>query len=123
MNMGDEIEIRRLAVKTHIGVPDEERAEPQTLWLTVRMKPSQGFHGLNDMVENTVDYYEVSQRLTELAAKRPRHLIETLATEIADTLLCFYPLTSVQITVEKRIVPETEYVAVTIKRHSQQGIM
>jgi dihydroneopterin aldolase len=123
MNTDDEIEIRRLAVQTHIGVPDEERENLQTLWISVKMRPSQGFHGLQDKVENTVDYYEVSQRLTELAAKRPRHLIETLATEIADTLLCFYPIAFVEITVEKRIIPETEYVAVTIKRHSQQGIM
>jgi dihydroneopterin aldolase len=121
MNTDDEIEIRRLAVQTHIGVPDEERANPQMLWITVRMRPSLGFHGLCDDVRNTVDYYEVSRRLTELAAKRPRHLIETLATEIADTLLCFYPIAFVEITVEKRIIPETEYVAVKIKRSSPLG--
>ena len=121
MNTDDEIEIRRLAVQTHIGVPDEERANPQTLWITVRMRPSLGFHGLCDDVRNTVDYYEVSRRLTKLAAKRPRHLIETLATEIADTLLCFYPIAFVEITVEKRIIPETEYVAVKIKRSSPLG--
>lgn len=119
MNSEDEIEIRRLAVETHIGVPDEERLYPQTLWITTKMRPSQGFHGLQDKVENTVDYYEVSQRLTELAAVKPRRLIETLATEIADFLLCFYPIASVEITVEKRIIPEMEYVAVTIKRSSK----
>jgi FolB domain-containing protein len=118
MKPGDEIEIKRLAVQTHIGVPDEERALPQTIWISVKMCPSQGFQGLQDDVRNTVDYYEVSRRLTELAAKKPRHLIETLATEIADTLLCFYPIASVEITVEKRIIPEMEYVAVTIKRSS-----
>ncbi len=121
MNTDDEIEIRRLAVQTHIGVPDEERANLQTLWISVKMRPSLGFHGLCDDVRNTVDYYEVSRRLTELAAKRPRHLIETLATEIADTLLCFYPIAFVEITVEKRIIPETEYVAVKIKRSSPLG--
>lgn len=121
MNPGDEIEIRRLAVETHIGVPDEERANPQTLWITVRMRPSQGFHGLQDKVANTVDYHEVSQRLSELAAVRPRHLIETLATEIADTLLGTYPVAYIEVTVEKRILPEAEFVAVRIVRISPQG--
>jgi dihydroneopterin aldolase len=121
MNTDDEIEIRRLAVQAHIGVPDEERANQQTLWITIRMRPSQGFHGLQDKVENTVDYYEVSQRLAKLAAEKPRHLVETLATEIADTLLSFYPIVFVEITVEKRIIPETEYVAVKIKRSSPHG--
>lgn len=122
MNPGDEIEIRRLAVETHIGVPDEERANPQTLWITVRMRPSQGFHGLQDKVANTVDYYEVSQRLAELAAERPRHLIETLATEIAEFLLRTYPLKHVEITVEKRILPNTDFVSVRIARSSPQGM-
>lgn len=116
MNIGDEIEIRRLAVETYIGVPDEERANPQTLWITIRMRPSQGFHELQDKVANTVDYYEVSQRLAELAAKQPRHLIETLATETADFLLSAYPLSSVEVEVEKRILPNTDFVAVKIRR-------
>ncbi len=116
MSEGDEIEIRRLAVETHIGVPDEERSEPQTLWLTVRMRPSQGFHGLQDKVANTVDYYEVSLRLANLAAERPRHLIETLATEIAEFLLSTYPLYYVEVEVEKRILPNADSVSVRIRR-------
>ena len=116
MNTDDEIEIRRLAVHTHIGVPDEERAEPQTLWITVRMRPSQGFHGLQDKVENTVDYYEVSRRLITLAAQKPRNLIETLATEIADFLLSGYPLSSADVEVEKRILTDADFVSVRVKR-------
>jgi 7,8-dihydroneopterin aldolase/epimerase/oxygenase len=116
MNLGDQIEIRRLAVKTHIGVPEEERANYQTLWITVRMWPSQGFQGLNDDVANTVDYYEVSQRLSELAAKKPRQLIETLATEIAEFLLSCYPLSCVEVEVEKRILSNADSVSVKISR-------
>lgn len=116
MKTGDEIEIRRLAVETHIGVPDEERAKPQTLWITVRMRPSQGFDGLHDKVANTVDYYEVSQSLAGLAAKKPRHLIETLATDIAEFLLSGYPLSSVHVEVEKRILTNADSVSVRIRR-------
>jgi len=116
MNLGDEIEIRRLAVQSHIGVPDEERANPQTLWITIRMRPSQGFHGLQDKVENTVDYYEVSRRLIALAAQKPRNLIETLATEIAHFLLSGYPLSCVDVEVEKRILTDADSVSVRIKR-------
>lgn len=116
MNREDEIEIRRLAVETHIGVPDEERAEPQTLWLTVRMRPSQGFTGLRDDVANTVDYYEISRRLIALAAQKPRNLIETLATEIAEFLLSGYPLSSVDVEVEKRILTDADSVSVRVHR-------
>ncbi|MEP2774541.1 MAG: dihydroneopterin aldolase [Luteolibacter sp.] len=112
----DEIEIRRLKVSTHIGVPDEERATPQNLWISVWMRPSQGFAGLNDKVEYTVDYYQVSLKLAELAAAKPRHLIETLATDVAEMLLQNYPLTSVDVKIEKRILPDAEFVAVKITR-------
>jgi dihydroneopterin aldolase len=115
----DEIEIRRLKVSTHIGVPDEERAEAQELWLSVWMKPSQGFDGLQDKVSNTVDYHEVSLRLAELAAEKPRHLIETLATDVAEMLLSGYPLSSVDVKIEKRILPDADFVAVKITRRKE----
>jgi dihydroneopterin aldolase len=117
----DEIEIRRLAVSTHIGVPDEERANAQTLWISVKMRPNQGFYGLNDEVQNTVDYYAISLRLGDLAAVRPRKLIETLATYIADCLLGEYPLASVAVEIEKQILPNTDYVAVRIQRVRAEG--
>ncbi len=112
----DEIEIRRLEIECHIGVPDEERAQAQKLWITTRMRPSQGFIGLHDQVQNTVDYYEVSLKIAELASSRPRHLIETLAIDLAEMLLISYPLQSVDVEIEKRILPNAQYVAVKIQR-------
>jgi FolB domain-containing protein len=112
----DTIEIRRLQIRTHIGVPDAERADAQTLWITVRMAPSQGFNGLADDISRTVDYYAVALEIQALAASRPRHLIESLAVETAHFLLGKHPLNSVAITIEKHILPDTECVAVHIER-------
>ena len=112
----DTIEIRRLRVSTLIGVPDEERAASQTLWVTVTMTPSQGFDGLADEISRTINYYEVSLEIEALAAARPRRLIETLATDIASHLLGNHPLARVAITIEKHILPNTECVAVHIER-------
>lgn len=112
----DTIEIRRLRVTCHIGVPDDERAAPQTLLLTVRMVPSQGFGGLSDDIRHTIDYHAVAIDLRALAAARPRRLIETLAVETADHLLEKHPLSGVAVTIEKHILPETECVAVHVER-------
>lgn len=112
----DTIEIRRLRVSTHIGVPDEERAEAQSLWVTIHMTPLQGFDGLGDDIFRTIDYYLVSQEIESLAAARPRRLIETLATEIAGHLLGTHPLAKVAVTIEKHILPNTECVAVHLER-------
>jgi dihydroneopterin aldolase len=116
MHPPDTIEIRRLRVSTLIGVPDEERAVSQTLLVTIRMTPSQGFDGLADEISRTVDYHAVSQEIEALAAARPRRLIETLAVDIADHLLGNHPLARVAISIEKHILPNTECVAVHIER-------
>ncbi|MES2657587.1 MAG: dihydroneopterin aldolase [Verrucomicrobiota bacterium] len=116
MSTPDIIEIRRLRVSTLIGVPEEERAASQTLLVTVKMTPSQGFNGLADEISRTIDYYQVSLEIEALAAARPRRLIETLATEIAGHLLENHPLQHVAVTIEKHILPNTECVAVHIER-------
>ncbi|MEN9975763.1 MAG: hypothetical protein RLZZ282_1769 [Verrucomicrobiota bacterium] len=112
----DTIEIRRLRVSTHIGVPDAERAVAQTLWVSVRMVPNHGFGALGDDLALTIDYHAVALELSALASAKPRCLIETLATEIADWLLDRHPLQRVALTIEKHILPDTECVAVHLER-------
>ena len=114
----DTIEIRRLQLATHIGVPDDERATEQTLFATIRMAPCGGFEGLHDAITNTVDYHAVSMEVQALAAAKPRNLIETLAREIADHLLLNHPVAAVDVTIEKHILPDTECVAVHLHRET-----
>jgi len=116
MPASDSIEIRRLRVETLIGVPDQERALPQTLLVTVRMTPESGFDALEDEIARTVDYHAVSLEIAELAKTKPRRLIETLAVEIAAQLLERHPLRHVAVSIEKHILPETECVAVHLER-------
>jgi len=51
-----------------------------------------------------------------LAALRSRHLLETLALEIAECLLTEFPIAQVAVTLEKHILPNTECVAVHLER-------
>jgi dihydroneopterin aldolase len=44
-NSGDEIHVRELELSAHIGVPDEERATPQRLTVSIVMWPIVGFQG------------------------------------------------------------------------------
>lgn len=116
MNAADVIEIRRLRVLTHIGVPELERASAQALFITLRMVPSLGFLGLADDLSLTIDYSLVAEQITTLAAARPRHLIETLALDIAEHVLAQHAVVRVAVTVEKSILPNTECVAVHLER-------
>ena len=116
MHTPDTIEIRRLQVATHIGVPDEERAQAQDVLITIHMRPSLGFRGLHDDIRNTIDYAAVAAEIQHLAAAKSRHLIETLANDCASHLLSHHPISSVAITIEKHILPDAECVAVSIHR-------
>lgn len=111
------ISIRRLAVEAVIGVPEEERAESQTLFISVVLVPSRPFAQMGDRIEETVDYQAVADWITSCVEGRPRHLIETLANDLATGVLDRFPIAwSVEIEVEKHILPRTDAVLVRTVR-------
>ncbi len=111
------IEIRGLELPVHIGVPDEERAHPQTLRAHIRMEIDARFEQLDDDLSHTVDYEAAANEIVRLAAARPRKLIETLAADIARHLLDSHPpVRRVEVEIEKKILPGTDCVAVKITR-------
>lgn len=114
--MEDTVRIKKLLISTHIGVPEEERAEPQELCVSVKMVPQTSFEHLQDDIEKTVDYYQVSLRIKELAAEKPRRLIETLVEEIATMILDEFSVKSVWVDVEKYILSDADHVGVSIVR-------
>jgi len=114
--MKDTVVIKRLLISTHIGVPDEERAHAQKLCVNIQMVPKVAFNELNDEIEDGVDYYQVSLAIKDLAAKRPRKLIETLVEDIASLILNDFSVASVGVEVEKYILEDADHVAVKIQR-------
>ena len=114
--MPDLIHIEALEVRSCIGVPEEERAAPQRLTVTLTLEPNADFRALGDRIEATVDYAAVCEAVKALAAERPRRLVETLAEEIAGALLGRFAIRRVEVEVRKFILPETDYVAIRIDR-------
>lgn len=115
--MEDQIQINAIRVDTFIGVPDEERANPQTIEVDLTIVPTRGFDQLDDEISATVDYYAVWKQVHEVAKKRPRKLIETLAEEIAQQLLADSSgIRQLQVVVRKFILPNTKSVEVSIER-------
>lgn len=116
--MSDLIRINQLEVHSRIGVPDEERRQPQRLLVSLDLKVrSLKSAALTDDLATTVDYAQVCERVQTLAADRPRRLIETLAEEIAGAVLKDFPhVREVSLELEKFILPQTRSVAVRLKR-------
>ena len=112
----NEIRIDSLRVRTRIGVPDDERADEQDLEIDLRIEPMRDFAGMQDDISHTIDYALVCDRIAELAAARPRNLIETLAEDIAAMVLKDFHARSVEVEVRKFILPQTRHVAVRCRR-------
>jgi len=115
--MADWIDIRNLEVECHIGVPDEERATPQKLKVSVSMKAKgMDIAAQKDDVSLTTNYYDVAQRIKATAAARQRKLIETLAEDVANLLLKEFHLRQVEVEIHKFILPDADWVGVRISR-------
>jgi len=114
--MKDQILIKGLEISGWIGVPDEERANAQRMTVNLVLEPMSGLSGLGDAIENTIDYFLVCQEVQALSLRGGRCLIETLAEEIAEWLMSRYALSAVDVEVRKYILPQTEFVAVKIRR-------
>lgn len=116
--MTDSIHIEQLELLAHVGVSDAERAVAQRLTVNLVLEPGRSFDTLGDDIANAVDYFTVCQAVQKWAAERPRRLIETLAEDIARLLLTHFRLSAVDVEVRKYILPETQYVAVRLRREA-----
>jgi dihydroneopterin aldolase len=117
MSTADEIHIASLELSACVGVPDEERARPQRLTVSLTLRAASGFSDLDERLKRTIDYAAVCASVQDLARARPRRLIETLAEEIALGVLAgFAQCVSVDVELRKYILPDTDYVAVRLSR-------
>jgi dihydroneopterin aldolase len=70
------------------------------------------FMEMQDGIAHTIDYATVCERVAEIATERPRHLIETLAAEIAKAMVDEFGAASASVELRKFILPQTRHVAV-----------
>ena len=107
----NEIWIKGLRVRSLVGVSDVERQQEQELHVDLCIQPSAPFAYMNDDVMRTIDYGTVARRVRGLVAEGPRHLIETLAADIARLVIDEFHAVAVTVEVRKFVLPDTDYVA------------
>ena len=112
----DKTKIADLEVFYRVGVPDEERAQPQRLLVTVDMISDFTAAAMSDRITKTIDYFAVTQFLLKFGEEREWKLIETLVTNLADELLAKFKPLSVMVEVKKNAIPQAQYVSVSLIR-------
>ena len=114
--MNDTITIADLEVSTRVGVPDEERATPQRLLISLEMEQNFSEAAATDSIGDTIDYYAVTVALVGMAKDGEWHLIEKLAEDAAALVLDKFQPDCVRVEVKKFILSEARHVAVCIER-------
>jgi len=92
-----------------VGVPDEERAAPQRLLVSVDMNYDFSVAAVSDRIEKTIDYQAVAQDLLKYGEGRNWKLVEKLATNIADFLLAKYKPQAIAVEIKKFPIPQARY--------------
>jgi FolB domain-containing protein len=112
----DAIHIEQLEVLAHIGVPDDERSQPQRLTISITFWPLKQAQEMGDDIARAVNYATVCNETRNLVHDRGDRLIETLADALAIHLLEAFEIQRITIEIRKFILPDVEFVSVTVTR-------
>ena len=117
----DEIHIEQLEVSARIGVPEEERVNPQRLIVNISFWPFRQARDLADKIDQTVNYSAVAEETKSFVCNQSVSLIETLADQLATHLLKTFPIQKVTIEVRKFALIDAKYVSATAMRTAAVG--
>jgi len=115
-HFSDRIHIEQLEISSRVGVPEEERAVPQRLTVSISLWPSNEARDLADKIEKTVNYSAVAEETKHFVRNQSFNLIETLADRLAMHLLKTFPTQKVTVELRKFPLEDAEYVSVTVTR-------
>lgn len=106
--------IEKLAVQTIIGVYAHEKAAPQPLLISLEINLLHHKALASDLLEDTIDYYALSQQLIAFLSQEKTELIECLAQKIVSFIWQHHELAGdILIRIDKpNAVPEAAMVAI-----------
>jgi 7,8-dihydroneopterin aldolase/epimerase/oxygenase len=113
----DRIYLRDLEVDAIVGVYPWEQRVRRRLRFDIELGTDTRVAGRSGSIGDTIDYEAVAGCIREIATREPHHLLETLAEEIAQTLLARFAGHSIRLTVGKPgAVPGVREVGIVIER-------
>jgi 7,8-dihydroneopterin aldolase/epimerase/oxygenase len=111
------IELDGILIHGFHGALDWERERGQNFLFDVELEV--GDAGSSDKLEDAVDYRDVAACVKEVSDARAYHLLEALATAVADELVARFPVERVSVRVRKPDVvldPPVKFAAVRATR-------
>lgn len=119
MSTHDRIELRGLRVLGTIGALPEEQVRAQPFEVDVDVEADLHAAGESDVLDDTLDYGALGERVARVVATERHQLLERVAQRVADEILADTRVASVTVTVRKLRPPvpvDLATAAVTITR-------
>lgn len=117
----DCIFIKQLTMSTTIGVYDWEKEIKQQLLIDLEMFGDFSQAGASDILDDTIDYAEVSSRITSFVEQNSFELIEKVAEAVAQIILSEFKPAKVHIKLQKPgAVANAQTVGIAITRSKHQ---
>ncbi|OQW31758.1 MAG: hypothetical protein A4E19_00075 [Nitrospira sp. SG-bin1] len=117
--MGGRIVIEHLEFRGRCGVTSEERARPQPLAVDLELDCRLETAGLSDVLDHTIDYAKVAQRVVDIGTVQESQLLETLAERLVSTLFDEFSVSRIKLWLRKLHPPisfVTRSVGIEIER-------
>ncbi|MEO8313773.1 MAG: dihydroneopterin aldolase [Pseudomonadota bacterium] len=100
-HLTDTVFLRGLAIETTIGFFDWERHVKQTVVIDLEIPVDCTRAAVSDSVTDTVDYKSIAKRTITFVSEAQFHLVETLAHNLAMTLLAEYDIAWIRLSLNK----------------------
>jgi dihydroneopterin aldolase len=113
----DKIIITDLIANGIIGVGEAEREFPQELILNIEIQYSMEKAGKSDSINDAINYATIAKLVRRIVRESNFHLLEGLASAIADEIFAESPAEAVTLKIEKaNFISKTARVGVQITR-------
>ena len=115
------IELFGIELRGFHGVLAHERREGQRFLVDLELDLADSTAAETDRIEDAVDYRDVVATVVEVSDGRAYHLLEALASALADALLARYPLTRARVRVRKpdvELARPVDHAAVVAERRA-----
>lgn len=122
--MADRIELRGLTVRGNHGVFDHERRDGQDFVIDITVWIDLDTAAASDDLADTYDYGVLAQCAADIVSGPARNLIETVAAQIAESVMADERVHAVEVVVHKPQAPiplEFADVAVVARRSRRGG--
>ena len=115
------IELVGIELRGLHGVLEHERREGQRFLVDLELDLADETAAETDRIEDAVDYRDVVATVVDVSDGRAYHLLEALASALADALLARFSLTRVRVRVRKpdvQLARPVDHAAVVVERRA-----